>query len=1003
MEDLLKPLKSSSTVTQGNGDIFEGRSAQPPEAAGPSSIPISTPHDALELLRSQPDHKTLLRIFKFIDPIQSEQTGFNINAPGPASSQLVNVLVTKIVPDYWSILATETLADDESSTYTEERSALLRCLKSVTGLGAITTQLNLIVVQSRGDNAESGLAKPDISQHITNFLSVMLALMEHDSFVWEIWTEMTKMTISATQETMLWKEFISLVASGKVLAIVAEAVDVVKSLSTSHTEDTWIGNGRDYASWIGQNIATMASKLQIGEIKTWKALAQFCAKSFSLGYLDPIVQQVYYGLLIRRSALWVQLRSMLAYLQEHEQKHFLYSMLRVVSRESLGPSQKSDTDLRNRDDERAVAGASALLAGTIFENRVLKNSLATWLTGNSGGGSSREGINVRRAAIAALSSDEDQLQMVLEQCMQTFGDKLYIKHTPIMHQEVNAQVLLLSAGYTHRSSPMFLFTLARSSIHLNSISNRLASSSPRARFLGMVVGVIISELIDKPDKRMAFGTEGMDSPEARWYKSLAHIHDEVGSLDDLVTRDIDLAGTPSKGVQPRSTERHPRKAPAKGHDDSLSTNNKANPAFSARRGGSKIISIKEVDDESGSEEDEEFVPYQKPDSDAEDEDDDPTLVQRNKPTAPVYIRDLLSGLRETENYDRLRMALTSAASLIRRKANFGSEVTEHSHELAIVLTGLHDKFEMENFHESRLQAMIALLVAQPLKMGQWFSKAFFEGDYSMGQRASILTTLGMGARELAGYKDEDGALTGANLIPEHPFPSKELPESLYSRFSADTSGIDVLAKKLQHAMIEPMAVEAVDNLSGPKALKVRTFSSRMEVERKRKKPISNELAKVVAEGFFFPLTGQWWVHIQAFGKKSVQFSPFLLSTYLKTLSLILNASGASTVALPQMTSELWDLLLSLRTESANDSSVLEALLFAILTLLDINDDKRRLVEEHSRELLETQGWAEMIFSRTAGVDEEGERVRMLVAGVLVRTREVVEKYQRLLMGDMVDY
>ncbi len=44
-----------------------------------------------------------------------------------------------------------------------------------------------------------------------------------------------------------------------------------------------------------------------------------------------------------------------------------------------------------------------------------------------------------------------------------------------------------------------------------------------------------------------------------------------------------------------------------------------------------------------------------------------------------------------------------------------------------------------------------------------------------------------------------------------------------------------------------------------------------------------------------------------------------------------------------------------------------------------------------------------VFERIGGGSEEGERVRMLAAGVLVRCREVVEKYQRLLMGDLVDF
>jgi len=104
-----------------------------------------------------------------------------------------------------------------------------------------------------------------------------------------------------------------------------------------------------------------------------------------------------------------------------------------------------------------------------------------------------------------------------------------------------------------------------------------------------------------------------------------------------------------------------------------------------------------------------------------------------------------------------------------------------------------------------------------------------------------------------------------------------------------------------------------------------------------------------------------------------------------------------------MTSEFWDLLLSLRSASSDDSTVLEALLFSFLTILEVNEDKRSIAQDHSKELLETQDWAQLVFERARGGDEEGERVRMLAASVLVRTREVVEKHQRLLLGDMFDF
>lgn len=109
-----------------------------------------------------------------------------------------------------------------------------------------------------------------------------------------------------------------------------------------------------------------------------------------------------------------------------------------------------------------------------------------------------------------------------------------------------------------------------------------------------------------------------------------------------------------------------------------------------------------------------------------------------------------------------------------------------------------------------------------------------------------------------------------------------------------------------------------------------------------------------------------------------------------------------------MTSEYWALLLSLRSQAHdNDPSVLEALLFSLLTLLDVNDNDndggRRLAEQHARELLETREWVDGVLERVGGGSEEGERVRMLAAGVLVRCSGVVERYQRVLMGDLVDY
>lgn len=217
-----------------------------------------------------------------------------------------------------------------------------------------------------------------------------------------------------------------------------------------------------------------------------------------------------------------------------------------------------------------------------------------------------------------------------------------------------------------------------------------------------------------------------------------------------------------------------------------------------------------------------------------------------------------------DSYDRQLLALQSAASLIRRKTSFGKELFDHAEELASLLTGLHDKFDMDNFQEMRMQALIALVVSVPNLTGQLLARGFFEGDYSLGQRAGMLSAIGMGARELAGYEDMDLPLSvesGKGKKVEDIFPSKRLPGKVREYWGSKGVGIKQLDKitgGMEKMMISPMAAEAADKVTGPNVLKVRTFSSRIEVEKRRVKPVESKLGKVVAEAFFFPLTGRWW-------------------------------------------------------------------------------------------------------------------------------------------------
>ena len=228
-------------------------------------------------------------------------------------------------------------------------------------------------------------------------------------------------------------------------------------------------------------------------------------------------------------------------------------------------------------------------------------------------------------------------------------------------------------------------------------------------------------------------------------------------------------------------------------------------------------------------------------------------------------------LRDSENVERYHLAISSAPSLIRRKTGFGTELTENMEELALLVVGLQDENNLPKFHEYRLQSMIALLVALPLKMGRWFSAVYFDGDISQIQRSAILTALGLSARELAGNGEADAKLLGLPAMPDASFPSKKLSAGLEALYKTDESPISSLTKQLSQASLQPLAANAADAATGPDALKVRTFSSRMEVEKKRQqreaqrqKSTVKDIHKVLSEGFFYPLKGRFEMMMMQF-------------------------------------------------------------------------------------------------------------------------------------------
>ncbi|KAK4105912.1 hypothetical protein N658DRAFT_463732 [Parathielavia hyrcaniae] len=1018
MDELLRPAGIIRTITGPKEPEVEflrestvqdrSNDAQPKSTA--RHKPPASLEDALETLRHEPDYDSLIAVLVFLSHHKPDGASFPIiKLPSPLSAQLVQVLVSQIVPNYWALLL-----EDSHQAKDSGLRLLLYCLASITGVNAALVRLSALIQEAKFE-ATAKTKRPDLCINLGIILDLLCRLIQGDGWLSEAYRAATSGADGPARVRPRVQEIVTTFGNGRLISVAAEAEATAKvNGSTGMTGDNWLADSSQYVEWLGRNVAKLVSSGL--ESEETKLISGLFVKALHLGHPDKLIKQLLSKLVLGPHCDPKHFKTLLGHLPQTEQRKVLFSVLKLFSAEHL--DRLGRCDVRGSPTIGAIAGT---LDGIIDQDESGRRHLVEWLTASSGAGLG-EGVGIRRAVMAVVSQNRDDLTNVLEKSLSQFGDQLYIKHSPMQQQEAHAQVLLLAAGYVHRSTPIKLSMLLRTGVWLNAISNRLAAPHSRARFLGMVVGEALSGLVDKGDKRLNFKMEETGQDEGQWYKRLTEVSDEIGPLQPLFDSPYEV---------PRPQKREASKGPI------------ARPTPQPPQTG---FIIEELSDEDGAEEDD-IVPYAKPDSDPEDSDDDATLVRRDKPKAPVYIRDLIKYLRDTDSYDHQKLALTTAPTLIRRKADYGTELSEHADELASLLVGLSDKFEMENFDELRVQGMIALVVAKPEKMGQWFAKTFFDGDYSISQRASVLVVLGLGARELASLETSDYAAAAS-------FPSRTLPERVerlylgHSSTSQSSSSLkplppnalDSIATSLTSAFLAPLAAIAADAATGPDVLKLSTFTSRLADDqasfpsnpkikyksglkpKPRLRAIPNTTANLLSTSFFSPLLARFQaaLHTTSFSSsssssrnsKTILFHPYLLALYLKTLALLLHAAGPSTLALPHMTAELWRLLLgtTLRAQAVGDLAVTQALLFGYVALLDVNEDRMREVcAELGREVVEAVEWVAGVFGGLRGGDGDGdgvgeeERVKALAAGVLVRLREGVEKYRLLLVGDLIGF
>ena len=273
MPDLLTTLRTRPTdeASHAEAQLVPVESHQPKELM----FAINSPEDVLEALRSKPDYATLSRSLRWLNRTVANNDEFNVRKPSPKAAQIVFTLINDIVPDHW-----ETLRGDGSL----EKTLLIQCLSSVGGIGAITSRLRLLLALLKEGQKPAQVPVVSKTQLVEILLSILEDVLAKKGFITTIWRGIEDGSIKSSQKSLQWKEFSSLVASGKVLSIASEANLALGNLSESIKDSSWVGDGNQYASWLGMCMQYTLKVMDDDNVDGLRALSQLLSKGLSLGY-----------------------------------------------------------------------------------------------------------------------------------------------------------------------------------------------------------------------------------------------------------------------------------------------------------------------------------------------------------------------------------------------------------------------------------------------------------------------------------------------------------------------------------------------------------------------------------------------------------------------------------------------------------------------------------------------------------------------------------------------
>ncbi|KAF8845019.1 hypothetical protein BDN67DRAFT_942632 [Paxillus ammoniavirescens] len=452
-------------------------------------------------------------------------------------------------------------------------------------------------------------------------------------------------------------------------------------------------------------------------------------------------------------------------------------------------------------------------------------------------------------------------------------------------------------------------------------------------------------------------------------------------------------------------------------------------------------------------------------SELEEIEKDPTLrVGVKRIPRPVYLAQLgelvrsSSGLKsseESQEADKIEMALNVGEGLIRRKRDYGAELVENTANLVYGFGSLNNNFDLDDFDNKRQRIMVALVACCPRVAAGCVIEEFFKNQYSTEQRFTMLNALALGARELASlpvYSPDFQPLPTARTA----FPSRMLPPALHQKYLAagPQNHVQLLLDGIAQAAIDKGQEASADKVPGivrerqlrirkpAKVTEVLSGASQGIVPSHHRPPSATTFTDVAAESFIMPFINRFWVFLrdeQTREDRTAQrdllyqyrgagtgliLNPIVLAQFLTTMAILVHASQnapqwlaliapdalelAVTVGSRQLTRPVNETFeekdSSPGSDEGKEASVVTSALDLSLIILDgclELDGGRSLGLEHTALLIGVGDWAGHVFSLLEkGVRVEGQggmhevKLRRAVAGVILKVDELTSKWRR---------